>query len=510
MPARTRDPFGDVRDSLEQRIAQVMGRALTQQERAILELIAPPFPGAAVNLSKLNGQVWELQGRAVTAMAEVLMEGYHTGARVAELNGLPVEVDYNLVNDQARTWAYDHAGETIDGVQATTRQVVGEALSHFVGQLDVTRQDLEDLLAPHFGAARAEMIAVTEATRSLVQGVHASAQQAVDAGFQLSEIWHTSQDDLVCEICGPVNDKAEETPGSRHWVTNEGPDLWDAPPAHPRCRCWTTYDWPEPKDVPVEDAQAGQDVPTEAPPAAPSISDPVPDKFKDYKEANAWLEARYPDVTFDLKGVDTKYMPGLVRQFQTLSQDYPDAAARLWYLGTYREKTSVPSGPNRGGGGIQVGRWSGEWAHVSLHGHVLAVNPNYWGKPQRLDESLARSAVPSVDKDGTKYPGWHPPGSTSADSIISHEFGHVVDSWLSVDPAQVDRARQVSEWRQTTRMTRGLDGSRGVSQYAMRNGAELFAEAFESLYHAPVAERSTAARKLETILGPVTQKAVTP
>jgi len=42
-------------------------------------------------------------------------------------------------------------------------------------------------------------------------------------------VWQTSGDEKVCEICGPLDGKAED-----EWDDPEGP------PAHVNCRCWMT------------------------------------------------------------------------------------------------------------------------------------------------------------------------------------------------------------------------------------------------------------------------------
>jgi hypothetical protein len=56
-------------------------------------------------------------------------------------------------------------------------------------------------------------------------------------------IWQTSNDERVCPICGPKHGK-EITDGK-------------FPPAHPRCRCWVTYEFPEGEGV-VEEAAPQQ------------------------------------------------------------------------------------------------------------------------------------------------------------------------------------------------------------------------------------------------------------
>jgi hypothetical protein len=50
-------------------------------------------------------------------------------------------------------------------------------------------------------------------------------------GLNFVRVWRTSEDDRVCEICGPLEDKPESAwPG--------GP-----PPGHVGCRCWDVLDY---------------------------------------------------------------------------------------------------------------------------------------------------------------------------------------------------------------------------------------------------------------------------
>jgi len=47
-------------------------------------------------------------------------------------------------------------------------------------------------------------------------------------GLQMRRVWNTANDELVCPICGPLNEQPEDV-----WSG----DFPDGPPAHPNCRC---------------------------------------------------------------------------------------------------------------------------------------------------------------------------------------------------------------------------------------------------------------------------------
>jgi hypothetical protein len=73
-----------------------------------------------------------------------------------------------------------------------------------------------------FSPVRAERIAVTETTRAVVEGERAYvAELERETGQRMVPIWMTANDELVCPICAPRNEKP---------ITNG-----DYPPAHPNC-----------------------------------------------------------------------------------------------------------------------------------------------------------------------------------------------------------------------------------------------------------------------------------
>jgi hypothetical protein len=82
------------------------------------------------------------------------------------------------------------------------------------------------------------MVAVTEVTRAYAEGNRRSAKEYEDQElFTWVRTWRTNNDDLVCELCGPLHGKtAEGTDGEYPLGGGQGP------PRHPRCRCWETFE----------------------------------------------------------------------------------------------------------------------------------------------------------------------------------------------------------------------------------------------------------------------------
>ena len=157
-------------------------------------------------------------------------------------------VDWDLVNEGAASWARDHGGKLVKDISTTTRRGVGNAVSNFyteaqtMGELTGNMTTFRDNLGTVFSPQRAEMIAITEVTRSAVQGEREMAKELAKEGIIMVEVWQTRNDDLVCKICEPRNGK-EQGDG---WTENDGP------PGHPRCRCNVRHELPKPKEGAVE------------------------------------------------------------------------------------------------------------------------------------------------------------------------------------------------------------------------------------------------------------------
>jgi hypothetical protein len=94
----------------------------------------------------------------------------------------------------------------------------------------MTMGDVMDMLP--FDERRGLLVATTEITRSYAQGqmMAGLALQEQWPGVRVVKRWYTNADDLVCEICGPLDGQAVDL--------DEMFDGAGEPPAHPGCRCW--------------------------------------------------------------------------------------------------------------------------------------------------------------------------------------------------------------------------------------------------------------------------------
>lgn len=174
-----------------------------------------------------SDRFWE---GAIEELAAILVGHLTASARLGArraLADLTVSVDWSLVNRAAERWARETALEIAKAITETSREHARSTIGDWIesgGSLD----DLTAALEPMFGATRAEMIAQTETTRAFQRGnVEAWIASGVVEGIK----WQTAQDELTCEVCGPLAGVTDSLDGDFGGVGQ--------PPAHVRCRCWT-------------------------------------------------------------------------------------------------------------------------------------------------------------------------------------------------------------------------------------------------------------------------------
>lgn len=159
-----------------------------------------------------------------------ILEGIRLWAKMAAF-----DLDYSKINIEASRAAQKMSLHLIRDVNATTKQTIREAIREFVETPGMTLGDVMKLLP--FDADRAERIAITEITRAYAQAnvVTGMELQRMYPGVKVVKYWFTNQDDLVCDVCGPLD---TGKPVKFTDPFNEGLGIYD-PPAHPNCRCWT-------------------------------------------------------------------------------------------------------------------------------------------------------------------------------------------------------------------------------------------------------------------------------
>lgn len=215
------------REQLEAELAKKLGKLFKSQMARLLELMGDP-----PNMSNVPQSFWDESGGEFNSVVIPFLEKQFADQAAEAMNGVNIGVDWTLINERAATWARQYTYDLVTGINQTTQAMLNNAISDYYTN-GMTIGDLENMIAPSFGPVRAEMIAVTEVTRSSVQGELALSEELRAGGIQMREVWNTNNDELVCPICGPHNQQAMG-------------DGWEEPPpAHPRCRCWVNLELPK-------------------------------------------------------------------------------------------------------------------------------------------------------------------------------------------------------------------------------------------------------------------------
>lgn len=156
-------------------------------------------------------------------MVEVATAAGVSGA--AEI-GVPVSIDWALVNVAVKEWAGTMSLDLVKGITETSRVFTTDAIAKWI-ESGQSLDNLSAALETMFGPVRAEMIASTEVTRAYAEGNRAAWKAS---GVVDGQKWYTARDELVCPTCGPLH-------GSTSPINDDFGG--QGPPAHPRCRCFT-------------------------------------------------------------------------------------------------------------------------------------------------------------------------------------------------------------------------------------------------------------------------------
>ena len=202
-----------------------VAQALQARWRALLEALgdSPEMP----EREYWDEEQRELRQGILPGMEQVALEGAQVA--VAELEALGLMLDWTLVNQAAADWARQYTFELVKGITKTSRKALQTQLANWIESGEAL-PDLARRLETIYGPVRAEMIAVTEATRAYAEGNTKTwgISDVVEA-----RRWNTANDDDVCRICAPLNGEVRKL-GEAFTGGIENP------PAHPRCRCWVT------------------------------------------------------------------------------------------------------------------------------------------------------------------------------------------------------------------------------------------------------------------------------
>ena len=242
---KRRDPLEPGRtekEMYEDKLARLVKKRFNTQKRIIAESLKWSLPKKAVD--DWMDRIPELSDPESEKRIFKLFVGAmeHGGQLFGE--SINFELDWTQYNqdasDQVKKYIFgdidkDIADGWLAGLDEETLKGLKQQLTNFVEIQGYTIGDVMRGLP--FEEYRLQRIAVTEITR-----LYGSAEQL--AGEQLMrefpdvpviKTWFTNNDDLVCDICGPLN--MQSVLVNEMFVDDFG-DTHEMPPAHVNCRCW--------------------------------------------------------------------------------------------------------------------------------------------------------------------------------------------------------------------------------------------------------------------------------
>jgi len=244
------DPAGAQKDALERRMIGALVQFWREQAGRIRRAIEPVVPSdrKAAGLTDiwkmLDRAFWTAEERELLAvLLPAMLEGAAGGvdAHAAEIEALGLGVDWTLPHTEAAAWARKYSAELIKGITGTTKDKIRQLVGGWIETPGSTLGDLYSTFQSDYGFSerRARLIAITETTRAYAGGEIAAAAAIEDEGlFTYAKRWQTNNDELVCQICEPLNQKT--TDGARGMFDSSVGQV-DGPPAHPGCRCWVSF-----------------------------------------------------------------------------------------------------------------------------------------------------------------------------------------------------------------------------------------------------------------------------
>ncbi len=208
---------------------------LTDDEKRIYNKIVRALEG--------QGEKWAraiLRDEQVSpSLAEVLEPIFRTELqttmqqRVDRLGTQFVPVDPADSAVVVQDWLAEYVPGLIKEIDDTTQKIIQRAIETSRVTPGMTVQDIAALVEPAVGKTRAAAIAITETTRAASQATVEYQGYLRDRGVIMERIWNTDNDDKVCPICGPLDNKPEDL-----WESIS-PGTGGGPPAHVNCRCDT-------------------------------------------------------------------------------------------------------------------------------------------------------------------------------------------------------------------------------------------------------------------------------
>jgi len=233
----------------ENRLNETVAALLAQEAQRIAQRVADDGPGALSDTVLWTQHQQNLYNALLPHIEELALFGVEkVRERLSEADA--VGINWNLANDRAADWARQYAGQRSRTLTATTRKQVQKQVGDWVQAGEALPDLIQRIGAIVDNPARAEMIAVTEATNTYGE---ANAQAWAAAGYDPAaykpaahvncrcylqpykladgrkvQVWYTARDELVCKQPLTVPWKSSPAVGCRELhttVISEGPYL---------------------------------------------------------------------------------------------------------------------------------------------------------------------------------------------------------------------------------------------------------------------------------------------
>ncbi len=248
-------------------------RLQTKAEKAMATQIRKAFDGYKKTIMRQAAQ-GKTDSTSIDEMCKTLgktvapiLQNVYTTTISAAITETGVPLDTERYKNTAQIWAENYSFNELKGeLETTTINNVQRMVSKLLADPSLNAMTVAAGLFPTFSDYRVAMIAITEVTRAKSAAINGYYSGLTEDGFDVVRRWGTRLDETVCQICGPLDNKKEETYKKQ---------FNDGPPAHPNCRCRIGV------EVKAENTEERRDtVPTPIPqpaitPKLPKVPKPV-------------------------------------------------------------------------------------------------------------------------------------------------------------------------------------------------------------------------------------------
>jgi len=219
---------------IERRFAEIVRRVMGARVGDVTDVLANPTGDWQAALDRLYA---EIQAQLADEFAPLIERGLIDSAALASQQA-GVAFDLAALGKRAETFASRYTFDLVKGITDTTRDRLSDAVVKFLESDATDLRQLGETIGGLFGPSRGQTIATTEATRAAAQGQRILVEElkAESPDAEVVEVWQTSEDEIVCEICGEggLSGVARSEDGYFHHPRG---GRYSSPPAHPNCRC---------------------------------------------------------------------------------------------------------------------------------------------------------------------------------------------------------------------------------------------------------------------------------